>query len=69
MFTLRNRRSRYRTPRTDGGYAMRSSLKEYKEVEEAAKKFVRSVTEGDSSYAKELFIDEAVLFGYLDGKL
>lgn len=48
---------------------MRSSLKEYKEVEEAAKKFVRSVTEGDSSYAKELFIDEAVLFGYLDGKL
>lgn len=48
---------------------MRSPLKEYKEVEEAAKKFVRSVAEGDSTYAKELFIDEAVLFGYLDGKL
>lgn len=32
-------------------------------------KFVKSVAEGKSSYAKELFIDEAVLFGYLDGKL
>ena len=32
-------------------------------------KFVKSVAEGNSSYAKELFIDEAVLFGYLDGKL
>lgn len=48
---------------------MRSPLKEYKEVEEAAEKFVRSVAEGDSTYAKEPFIDEAVLFGYLDGKL
>lgn len=24
---------------------------------------------GNSSYAKDLFVDEAVLFGYLDGKL
>ena len=32
-------------------------------------KFVRSVAEGNSKYAKELFIDKAVLFGYLDGKL
>lgn len=32
-------------------------------------KFVKSVAEGDSRYAKELFTDEAVLFGYLDGKL
>ena len=32
-------------------------------------KFVRSVAEGNSKYAKELFIDEAVLFGYLDGQL
>lgn len=32
-------------------------------------KFVKSVAEGKSSYARELFIDEAVLFGYLDGKL
>ncbi len=32
-------------------------------------KFVRSVAEGNSSYAKELFTDEAVLFGFLDGKL
>lgn len=32
-------------------------------------KFVKSVAEGNSSYAKDLFVDEAVLFGYLDGKL
>lgn len=48
---------------------MRASIEEYKAVEEAAIKFVKSVAEGKSSYAKELFIDEAVLFGYLDGKL
>lgn len=48
---------------------MRASIKEYKAVEEAAMKFVKSVAEGDSRYAKELFTDEAVLFGYLDGKL
>ena len=48
---------------------MRSEIKEYQAVEEAAMKFVKSVAEGNSKYAKELFIDEAVLFGYLDGKL
>ena len=48
---------------------MRSSIEEYKAVEEAAKKFTRSVAEGNSAYAKELFIDDAVLFGFLDGKL
>ena len=48
---------------------MRASIEEYKAVEEAAAKFVRSVAEGDSRYARELLIDEAVLFGYLDGKL
>ena len=48
---------------------MRAPISEYKAVEEAAMKFVRSVAEGNSKYAKELFIDEAVLFGYLDGKL
>lgn len=32
-------------------------------------KFVKSVAEGNSRYAKELFVDEAVLFGFLDGKL
>lgn len=48
---------------------MRASIEEYKAVEEAAMKFVRSVAEGNSRYAKELFIDEAVLFGYLDGQL
>ena len=48
---------------------MRASIEEYKAVEEAAMKFVKSVAEGNSKYARELFIDEAVLFGYLDGKL
>lgn len=48
---------------------MRADIKEYQAVEEAAMKFVRSVAEGNSKYAKELFTDEAVLFGYLDGKL
>lgn len=48
---------------------MRANIKEYRAVEEAAMKFVQSVAEGNSSYARELFIDEAVLFGYLDGKL
>lgn len=48
---------------------MRANIEEYKAVEAAAMKFVRSVAEGDSRYAKELFTDEAVLFGYLDGKL
>lgn len=48
---------------------MRAKIEEYKAVEAAAMKFVRSVAEGNSSYAKELFIGEAVLFGYLDGKL
>ena len=43
---------------------MRASIEEYKAVEEAAMKFVKSVAEGNSKYARELFIDEAVLFGY-----
>ena len=46
---------------------MRASIGEYRAVEEAAMKFVKSVAEGDSRYAKELFVDDAVLFGYLDG--
>lgn len=48
---------------------MRSNIKEYEAVERAAHKFVTSVAEGDSSHARELFCEEAVLFGYLDGKL
>lgn len=48
---------------------MRAELKEYQAVEQATMKFVKSVAEGNSQYAKDLFIDEAVLFGYLDGKL
>lgn len=48
---------------------MRASIAEYQAVEKAATNFVKSVAEGNSKYAKELFIDEAVLFGYLDGEL
>ena len=48
---------------------MRDKLEEYEAVEQAAMNFVKSVAEGDSAHAKKLFIDEAVLFGYLDGEL
>jgi hypothetical protein len=48
---------------------MRSSIKEYQAVEEAAMKFVKSVAEGNSKYARELFTDDACLFGFLIGKL
>lgn len=48
---------------------MRASIDEYRAVEEAAQKFVRSVAEGDSRYAKELLTDDAVLFGFLNGTL
>lgn len=48
---------------------MRANITEYEAVEQAAMKFVRSVAEGNSAYARELFREEAVLFGYLDGKL
>lgn len=48
---------------------MRSEISEYEAVEKATEKFVKSVAEGNSKYARELFVDEAVLFGYLDGTL
>lgn len=48
---------------------MRDQMKEYQAVEAAAMKFVKSVAEGDSKYARELFIDEATLFGFLNGEL
>lgn len=48
---------------------MRLNIDEYEAVEKAAEKFVKSVAKGNSEYARELFVDEAVLFGYLDGNL
>lgn len=48
---------------------MRAPISEYKAVEEAAMKFVKSVAEGDSRYVRELFTEDAVLFGFLDGTL
>ena len=48
---------------------MRANIEEYKAVEAAAMKFVKSMAEGNSKHARELFTDEAVLFGYLDGQL
>ncbi|MCI5744141.1 nuclear transport factor 2 family protein [Phocaeicola faecicola] len=48
---------------------MRANIEEYRAVEDAALKFVQSVATGNSQHAKELFVDEAVLFGYLNGQL
>lgn len=48
---------------------MRASIEEYKAVERAAMNFVKSVAEGNSEHARKLFVDEAVLFGFLDGEL
>lgn len=48
---------------------MRSEIKEYMAVQAAAEKFVKSVAEGNSEYAKTLFTEDAVLFGMLDGTL
>ena len=40
---------------------MRANIAEYKAVENAAMKFVKSVAEGNSSYAKELFVNKSNL--------
>ena len=48
---------------------MRSNISDYDAVVEAATKFTRSVAEGNSKYAKELFTEDACLFGFLNGKL
>lgn len=48
---------------------MRDTIKEYDAVAKAAEKFVKSVAEGNSAYAKTLFTEDAVLFGILDGVL
>lgn len=48
---------------------MRNPIKEYEAVEKAAMKFVESVAKGNSQYARELFTEDAVLFGFLDGEL
>lgn len=48
---------------------MRADIATYQAVEAAAMKFVKSVAEGNSAHAKTLFHEDAVLFGYLDGKL
>ena len=46
---------------------MRSKIEEYNAVVEAASKFTKSVAEGNSKYAKELFTEDACLFGFLNG--
>ena len=48
---------------------MRSEIKEYAAIEEAAMKFIKSVAEGNGEYARTLFTEDAVLFGILDGIL
>ncbi|MBQ7664631.1 MAG: nuclear transport factor 2 family protein [Bacteroidaceae bacterium] len=46
---------------------MRSNIEDYNAVVEAASKFTKSVAEGNSKYAKELFTEDACLFGFLNG--
>ena len=46
---------------------MRNKIIEYEAVANAARKFVKSVAEGNSEYAKALFTEDAVLFGILNG--
>ena len=48
---------------------MRSKIEDYNAVVEAASKFTKSVAEGNSKYAKELFTEDACLFGFLNGTL
>ena len=48
---------------------MRNEIKEYEAVAKAAEKFVKSVAEGNSEYAKTLFTEDAVLFGMLNGNV
>ncbi|MBR1631381.1 MAG: nuclear transport factor 2 family protein [Paludibacteraceae bacterium] len=48
---------------------MRARIEEYDAVVRAAEKFTRSVAEGNSRHARELFTDDAVLFGFLNGRL
>ena len=48
---------------------MRSNIDDYNDVVKAASLFTRSVAEGNSKYAKQLFTDDACLFGFLNGKL
>ena len=48
---------------------MRDKIKEYEAVARAAELFVKSVAEGNSTHAKQLFTDDAVLFGILNKEL
>ena len=46
---------------------MRSFIEDYNAVVEVASKFTKSVAEGNSKYAIELFTEDACLFGFLNG--
>ena len=48
---------------------MRSKIEDYNAVVEAASKFTKSVAEGNSKYAKELFTEDACLFGFLNANV
>ena len=48
---------------------MREKIAEYEAVESPAMKFIKNIAKSNSTYARELFTDEAVLFGFLNGKL
>lgn len=48
---------------------MRASIDDFNKVEQAARKFAESVGSGKSEICKPAFLPEAVMFGFLDGKL
>ena len=48
---------------------MRDKIQEYEAVAKAAELFVKSVAEGYSVHARNLFTDDAVLFGILNGAM
>ncbi|MDE6264291.1 MAG: nuclear transport factor 2 family protein [Paramuribaculum sp.] len=48
---------------------MRDKIQEYEAVAKAAELFVKSVAEGNSVHARNLFTDDAVLFGILNGAM
>lgn len=48
---------------------MRNNISDYEAVEKAARKFAEAVATGKSEICKPYFYDEAVMFGYLDGRM
>ena len=48
---------------------MRNNISDYEAVEKVGRKFAEAVATGKSEICKPYFYDEAVMFGYLHGRL